>query len=241
MEREVISTADKVVCVNEVMAKEFEQMGAYETEVVTNGFDDDDFHTEQVVADKKFSIVHLGAINKDRNSENFWEMLDDLKKSHNGFSDDLEIVLIGKVDFTAKESIKKAGLEENTKFIAHLPHDEAIEKAAGAQVLLLPLNNTPNAMGITTGKLFEYLALKRPIFCIGPEKGACADIISKTMSGNTVDFDNKERMAEVMREFYKKYKNNELYVPAKGIQKYSRKTLTAKIGRILDSIVYRAT
>jgi hypothetical protein len=58
-----------------------------------------------------------------------------------------------------------------TEFIEYLPHEEALGLAAKSSALLLLLNNTPNKMGIIPGKTFEYLALRKPIICIGPTNG----------------------------------------------------------------------
>ena len=47
-----------------------------------------------------------------------------------------------------------------------------------SQVLLLLINNTPNAKGILTGKFFEYLSSGRPILAIGPPDGEAAVPVS---------------------------------------------------------------
>jgi len=236
-EKDVISAADKIVTVNRTMAEEFEAMGARETAVVSNGFDEEDFNLENRTLSREFSIIHLGSINKDRNSETFWVALKELLNELEGLRNDLKIVLIGKNDISVVESIERNELSYCTQYIKYLPHDDAIEEAAKAQILLLPLNNTPNALGITTGKVFEYLALKRPIMCIGPTNGDCARILNDTSSGSVAGFDDKEKMKSIMKAYYELYKKNALKLESKDLQKFSRKNLAGEIAGLLETII----
>ena len=235
-EKEVIRNADKIVAVNNIIAEEFEEMGARSVEVVTNGYDEDDFKGLDNRLTEEFSILHLGAMNKDRNPHTLWEALKELCIEVEGFSDDLLILLIGKNDHSVVDGINDQGLAHNTEYIHYTPHDSAICSASQAQVLLLPLNNTPNVLGITTGKLFEYLALKRPVLCIGPENGNCAKIINETNAGKVANFDDKIKIKGILIDYYEKYKKGKLFVESKNLEKYSRKKLTQEIAKLLDAI-----
>ena len=55
-----------------------------------------------------------------------------------------------------------------------------------ASILYLPINNTPNAKSIQTGKLFEYLAAGRPILGTGPADGDAAQILKECQAGEMV-------------------------------------------------------
>jgi septum formation inhibitor-activating ATPase MinD len=129
------------------------------------------------------------------------------------------------------------GLTENTEFIAHVPHNEVKQFQESSQVLLLLINDAPNAKGIVTGKLYEYLASLRPILAIGPEDGDAAKILAETNAGQTVSFDNKERMKEAIKDLYQRYlEDNLLPYKNKEIEKYSRKALAGEYGRLLDKL-----
>jgi hypothetical protein len=51
----------------------------------------------------------------------------------------------------------------------YLPHRQSLELAATADMLLLLLDDQPGAERVVPAKLFEYLALGKPILAIGPE------------------------------------------------------------------------
>ncbi len=171
LEDEVINLADEVVTVSPNWAKDFLEQSKREFQVIYNGFDEEDFNNGTVELDKKFSFVHIGSMNKDRNPHNLWVVLGELCSEIEGFSEDVEIKMIGPIDIAVKQEIESNGLIENFNKLNYVPHNEVVNYLKGAQMLLLPINDTPNAMGVIPGKLFEYLAAKRPILCIGPVKG----------------------------------------------------------------------
>jgi glycosyltransferase involved in cell wall biosynthesis len=164
--------------------------------------------------------------------------LKELKETDPDFAKNLKIKLIGQVDQSVVQNLEADGLTENTELVPYIPHDEVLKAQRSSQVLLLLINNTPNAKGILTGKLFEYLASGRPILCIGPEDGDAARVIKETQAGQTVDFKDKERMKEVLRNLFQKYREDGLpYNTSKEVEKYSRKDLAAEYGRLLDRTI----
>jgi len=240
LEKEVLKSADKVVTVSWNWAKDFEKLCGRKVEVITNGFDEDDFNigisNPDQHRDEKFSIVHIGAMNKDRNPHLFWEVLAELISENDELKKELKIRLIGKNDITVMESIEQNKLMEFTETIAYLPHNEVAKQICSSQVLLLPLNDTPNVMGIIPGKLFEYLAAKRPIFAIGNTEGDSARIIKETSAGVVCDFKDKAKMKTELNKFFDLYKSGKLNVSSAGISHYSRKNKAAEMAAALDSI-----
>jgi glycosyltransferase involved in cell wall biosynthesis len=104
-------------------------------------------------------------------------------------------------------------------------------------VLLLPLNDTPNVLGIIPGKLYEYLASGRPILCLGPQNGDSSRIITETKSGKVLNFDDAAGMAETLSAWFNAYKETgAVKHDAENIDQFSRKKLTAKMAALLESI-----
>ena len=235
LEKEVVQTADQVVVVGKTMQREYLPLNG-NTTVIENGFDNfkEDFKTEK---DKKFSLLHIGLLNQDRNHKALWEALKELKNDVKDFDKDLEIKLIGKICIEAIQEIKKNNLTDNLTLIDYIPHQEVIKHQKSAQVLLLLVNNTPNAKGIITGKIFEYLQAKRPILALAPTNGDLAEIIQETQSGLTVDFNDKDKIKKQILSYYLKYKNNTLQICPKNIEKYHRKERTKKLASVITKII----
>ena len=233
LEKEVLENADKVATVSWNWAKDFEKIYKRDYDVITNGYDEDDFPKDEAVLDKKFSIVHIGAMNSDRNPHLFWEALKELLKENSSLKNDLHIRLIGKNDISVIRSIEENELNNYTEINSYLPHDEVLRTICTSRVLLLPLNDTPNTLGIIPGKLFEYLASKRPVFAIGKITGDAARIIQETNSGVICDFKDKEMMKEKLLNLYEKFKSNNSFVHSENIITYSRKNKTADLCNLL--------
>jgi hypothetical protein len=103
-------------------------------------------------------------------------------------------------------------------------------------VLLLIINNTPNAKMILTGKFFEYLAAKRPVLCLGPEDGDAARILNETKAGLLAGFGDVEKMKQHILQLYEGYKNGTLTIQSQEIEKFSRRELTRQLSKTLDDI-----
>lgn len=236
-ELDVLKNANKVVMAGYTWAKELSIVGKCEVLPLLNGFDPDDFaYTNSTNLDIKFSIVHLGMFSRGRNHEVLWKALRELCDENPEFAVDLSFRLFGKYDNSAIEFMNKYGLKDQTEFFSYVPHKEIVNIQASSQVLYLSINNTPNVKGIMTGKIFEYLIVKRPILCVGPEDGDAAKIVIESGAGLVSGFDDLVKLKSNILYFYKNYK---LGVPFKGgqdIYKYSRQSITKQLASILNSI-----
>ncbi|OQX76257.1 MAG: glycosyl transferase family 1 [Bacteroidetes bacterium 4484_276] len=237
LERFVLQNADSITVISNRMAKNFERIIKRHYEVITNGFDEDDALLQaNMEKDRKFSIVYIGSINNARNPIPLWKTLKSIIKENSEFEKNLEIKLVGPVDFSVKEDIKTFGLDKFITYINYIPHNKIATLQKRSQILLLLINNTPNAKMVVTGKLFEYIASGTPILCIGPEDGDAADIINETKSGIVIEFDDIEKLKKSIIILYKKFKQNELNIDNGNISKYSRKNLTKELSKILNDI-----
>ena len=236
LEKKVLKKADRVVTVSWHWAKDFDDLGAQHTSVITNGFDPEDFPEANDQKPDTFLLTHIGALNKDRNPEFLWKILGEISAHDQKFQKMLRLRFIGKTDFSVFDSLKLHGLTSCTEKIDYVPHDEALRLSAGSAVLLLLVNNTPNSLGIIPGKVFEYLATRRPILCIGPQAGDSARIVKETKSGNVVDFGNEKGLSSVIQELFSLYSGNKPQGYETGIDQFSRKALTGDIARLLDEL-----
>lgn len=241
MEQQVLKHADKLVTVSWNWAADFENLGASKVEVITNGFDSDDFKENSIIPADKFEIMHIGSMNKDRNPVVFWETIRELVNEDDSFAEKLRITFIGQTDYSVFEALEKNELNAFVEKIEYKPHDELMNRAGIATVLLLPLNNTPNVNGIIPGKLFEYLALNKPIFCIGPEDGDSARIIKECNAGIISNFEDKEKMRSDILKMYDAYKAGEKAKTGneKIKNNYSRKKLTGVLVELLNEMIIK--
>lgn len=225
LEQEVLKHADEVLVVGNQMKKSYDVFSK-NVHVITNGFDGE--VSQQKELDKAFTITHVGMLNADRNPLVLWEALSVLKGKIN-----CKIQFIGKVAPEVKESIKKYKLLDYVTFVDYLPHDEVKKYQQKSQVLLLAVNNVPSAKGIVTGKIFEYLQAQRPIIAIAPTDGDLAMILSNSKAGFVVDFNEVNKLKEILVDLHEQYCSKGLTVNSVGVEQYHRKALTEQLANII--------
>ena len=234
LEKKVLSTADYLVTVSRGCAEGLLKIGNRKIEVVTNGYDPSDYEFEKPGLDKTFTISHFGAFNKDRNPVALWLAMDELATENPDFRNLLRIKLYGQTDASVINDIKKHNLTDNLVIIEHLPHQKGLVELCKSQVLLLPLNNTPNVKGILTGKMFEYIALQRPILAIGPTDADFAEILRETNSGISLNFDDLPGIKNALQNYFNLFNENKLMVKPGAYEKYSRKNLAKQFVNLIQ-------
>jgi glycosyltransferase involved in cell wall biosynthesis len=246
LEKKVLIDADAVVVVSELMKEEFETKSGREVQLITNGFDPDDFNADKSTSIKDettFSIVHTGSLNNRRNHIALWNAIAELKTEAPKLYEKIQIQLIGKTDVDARNDIEKSGLQEITSFIEYMPHQEVSSIQLKADILLLLINRFgdggdrfKSSKGTLTGKMFEYLACEIPILAIGNTDSHLARILQETQAGEVCDFDDKQAIKNFIIRTYEgknQVKKSDL------INKYSRKELTAKMAELMNEVIHK--
>jgi len=237
LEKEVLTNADAVTVVSPGMIRDFKEKVERDYFFIPNGYDEADMKSgEKTLKSEKFTVSHIGSLTKTRNPENLWRALQELVSENIQFASDLEIKNIGKLDFNAVESLKSAGLEKYLAAINYLPHSKVIDEQKNASLLLLLINDTPNAKLILTGKIFEYMASKTPIICIGPTDGDAAGIIRNKKCGEVFNFNEVRSLKKHLEDDYKKFKRNKLISDCKDTDEFERRNLTEKLAEVLNHI-----
>jgi hypothetical protein len=235
LEKKVLHSADLVLTVSPTMTQEFLLMGAKNVVTLTNGFDSEPL-PESIPDTDKFILLHLGSLPSSRNPESLWIAISELVSTNPSFASRLRINLTGKIDLSVSESIRKNNLEPFTIFKDFVPHNETPGLLSAASVLLLVINNTPNARGILTNKFFEYLSSGRSILAIGPVDGDAALILKEAGAGEIFDYDDVPGIKMQLLRLFDLYSNHQLGLRHGHIEKYTRKNLTRELALLLSNI-----
>jgi glycosyltransferase involved in cell wall biosynthesis len=237
LEEKVLSSATAVTVVSQDMANEFNGIVKRDYKLVTNGYDEQDISPlTQNQLDTKFTISHIGSINASRNPVGLWKVLSEMVIKNPEFAKVLQIKLVGKVDIGVLKSLETSGLTAYLSRIEYMPHQDVMHEIQRSQVLLLLINNTPNAKGILTGKVFEYLGSGRPVLSIGPEDGEAAIILRDSEAGQTAGNENEAGMRSILNDYFTRFNEHSLESNTGNRLKYSRKALTGEIAKILNDL-----
>lgn len=231
MEREVLTSADRVVTVSWRWAKDLEVLGAKEVAVVTNGYDTADLPAHPGPVDEGFSLVHSGSMSPTRDQPGLWKLLAALCAADKAFADRFVLRFIGPVDASVIASVEAAGLGRHVERLGRLPRAEAMRRIAMARVLLLPINTTANQHGILPTKLYEYLSTGRPILAVGPRDGDVARVLGGHL---LIGAEPVAGDAERVRALFD--------APSSGAPdpRYDRRVLAGEMARVLEQAAPRS-
>ena len=236
LERKVLRKADRIVTVSPGMTREFKETGIDHVVTISNGYDEEP-PLDQKPDDSHFTLLHLGSLAGTRNPENLWQVLSELVKTKSEFGSHLKVRLIGKADMKVTDSIHKFDLQQYVTLEEYIPHEQTLSLLGKASLLLLCINNSPNAKGILTNKFFEYLSARRPILALGPLDGDAATVLSETKAGRIFPYTDTIELKEHVLALFELYSQQNLYVESENYSRFSRKNLTRELGELLNNLI----
>lgn len=236
LEQEVFKYADKITTVSNSWKSDLEKIGARDVGVVYWGFDEDDFSEIHQDLDKSFTITHIGLMGFDRNPKTLFKVLSELKSELPQFGEKLRFQLVGQLDYEIISTLKEYKLEDSITNFGMIKRESVLQKIVNSQLLLLLLNQADNIKGRLPGKMFEYLAAKRPILCMGSPESDAAKILKTSQSGSCFEYDDAVKIKKYLVISFNLFLDNELNNNVVSNNKYSVINQVKKIGSILDSI-----
>lgn len=231
LEALVLNSADVIVVTSPTTKKEFEMITETPIEVITNGFDTSEKIDFEM--DSTFSISHIGSLLSERNPEVLWKVLAEICKENLSFKNDLQLKFAGAVSEEVKQSLENFRLLSNCEFLGYVSHSEALNLQHQSQVLLLVEINSAETRAIIPGKLFEYLAAKRPIIVLGPKESDIEEIIIETKAGKFFRYWDDDDLKVQILQLYNQFKRGDLKIASEGIEKYSRRELTKQMAALI--------
>lgn len=209
LERRVLGAADMLVTVSRPLAGELGELHPSHrgrVGVVTNGFDPEDFagleprHPSQ----ERFVITYTGSLyGTRRNPEPLLQALHLLASRHGVDPARLELRVLGPDAGSLQDRARTLGLACVVRCLGLVPYHTALQEQVDAHVLLLVEQLTPEARGIFTGKVFEYLGAQRPILALARTDGVIADLLRETQAGKTGT--DPEEIASWLWQWYQEW------------------------------------
>jgi glycosyltransferase involved in cell wall biosynthesis len=244
MERTILSQVDYVTVATDLIKDNLVEKYPFlksKIETITNGFDSEDFKDLKIQETGKFTITYVGSIYGLITAKPFLRALKELVEEKQEFKENIEVVFVGNYGKETPQLVKKFGLEENVNFVSYVPHRKGLEYMVNSQALLLLITiEGPKGEVILTGKLFEYLAARKPIIAIAPENGLAAKIIKSLNAGTVISPKKVSGIKKAIADFYQLWKmKRKTSVTASNeddIEQYDRKVLTRRLAEIFEKV-----
>lgn len=237
LEKQVLDDASVIVAVSPPVQRDFQSMTDTPVRLITNGYDESDYEScPEEATDGYFRISHTGLFAADGIPETLWLVLADKSEADEDFSNALRICLAGKTDSAVIHSIRMAGLGEKLVDRGYQPHLEAVREQKRANILMLPLRMEPEYKSVLPGKLFEYLAARRPVLGIGQSNGAMAAILKECKAGTACDWDDYGGIKKFVDAAWDEFREGRDDFKGEDISRFSRRRLSHEMASLLDSI-----
>ena len=168
LERRTLRGADAMLTVTPDLAERQARFHGRPVTVLTNGFDPEIQNVTPASLTEKMTITYTGRIYADKQDpEKLLAALHALITDKQIDPGRVEVRFYGPRQAWLDELIGQYGLQATAGQYGTLPRPEALARQRESHLLLLLSWEDRAEPGVYTGKVFEYLAARRPILCTG--------------------------------------------------------------------------
>jgi len=250
LEAAVVETADAVIAATELSADHLRQAcppAAPKVQVIPNGFEPDDFRavdaSQVPPRQDPLRLVHAGSFSYShpwRTPLPLFAALESLLEEDPVWADRLRLILVGPLSAAEHQAASRLVRTGIVELSGPRKREAALAFQQQAHILLLvdhprdwPSSNVP-------GKLYEYLAMQRPILALsGP--GMVERLIRELGAGYHVRVDDPQAIRQTLVELYARFREDQLHrsVDPKALRPFHRRALTRRLALCFDRLLAR--
>jgi glycosyltransferase involved in cell wall biosynthesis len=248
LERSVCQGASKVMTNTHELRVQLEQDYpglAGKILTITNGFDPDSFAAASAgvgcagqgsgeqARGSKLELCHFGTVYGKRTPAVLFQTLSDLHREGRLSAERLRLRFIGAWEVAEPQCEDLAQRLEKVGLLTReppVPYQECLRRMREADALLVIQPDSPLQI---PGKIYEYLATRRPLLLVGGE-GATANLVQRHRLGLACRNDADE-IREVMTDVLEGRRALSAS-PQEEIDRFNYRSLTADLARVLDDV-----
>ena len=229
-------------------AEHYPHLSSSRWAVVPNGYDEEDFAgAEQrrirrpASCEERIVLVHSGVLYPDaRDPSSFFGAVADLKRGGKIGSSKLRIILRASgYEEQYREQLHKLNIDDIIFLEPAVPYHNALAEMLDADGLLVFQSGNCNWQ--IPAKAYECLRARRPIFALTDPAGDTANVLRSAGIDTIVPLDSKEKIGRGLLDFLDRIRAREAPTAnAAEIQKHSRRSRTAELAQLLDSVAQAA-
>jgi glycosyltransferase involved in cell wall biosynthesis len=241
LERKTLAAASALVTVSKPLAGELEKLHpGLPIHVILNGYDPAETGLASELT-PRFTLTHTGTFYQGRRDPTMlFRAVARLLSGGEIPRHRIRIRLFARHEPWVGELAETHGLADVVELLPWGPRRDALRAQQASQVLLLLHWGGERERGVFTGKVFEYLAARRPILMIGGGEGVLHDLIEETGAGvHVTDQSSLERaLLDLWREFEA---NGEVAWRGREelLGRYSHRRMAREFAALLDGVCGR--
>lgn len=235
IERESVQASDLVVAVNRSSRDEIRKRYPTESErkfrVLPNGYDPEAFAaiTNQAyrrTKSQRMIVTHVGTVYKTASPRFYLDAVDSLPEE---VRSQIETRFVGRV--ADSELAYMQGRQSLVTLLGFKPQAEALKEMADTDYLLLTMTNDISV----PGKLFEYMAVRKPILAITTPGSEVDHLLAETSSGLCAPPGHLEKIRDLLLRAFSAWSNGKALVDGdqEVVRRYERQRLTGEYAALL--------
>jgi len=257
-EAETVRDAGAIVCVVETMREDFlhryPERHAEDIVTIPNGFDPEAFedlwagsHGIGPPAERNgtLTILHTGHVYGPRRIEPLLAALTEWRRIDPELTESVRVRLVGgssEYVESLRATIQRYQLHACVAAEPEVSHREALRRQSRASVLMLVGFSGPHAQYQMSGKIFEYLAIGRPILALAPPSCPVGDVLRGAGAHHWIVSPNDELgLLSALRAIGGEWQSGRLsgLRSSARIDAYDRRAQTRRLAEILDRLIAR--
>lgn len=249
IERRLLSRASVVVTVSEQKTNYMRRMHPKvraRWETLTNGYDNAVYATRtrsRSFDETSIEFVYTGRLFKNRRGYAFAEAMGRIKRTNPELVTPVRVRILGGVDPEIArryaEIIRQYDLHENFSFPGDMGYADAMDAQVNCDYLLLIVDTGETSDGVIPGKLFEYVAARRPIFALS-DPGATQQIIERANLGTVVAAEDVEACEHRLRDLLARQVPRRLEFDEAYLAQFDRRQIAARLAQLFDETIAAA-
>jgi glycosyltransferase involved in cell wall biosynthesis len=249
MEQAVLEAAALVTVTAEETRRDylrrFPKLGAEKVQVVTNGFDEEDFSSLTGIepSGERMQVLHAGQLNPDRPARPFLEGLRRFLVREERARRRMQVLFVGPFYKRDLDDARRMGLGDVVRFEPGRSHREIVAELLRSHLLLLMEQDSERGALILPAKIFEYVRARRPILGLLPE-GAAWNLIARLGAGWCCRTGDAECCARTLGTSFAAFERRD---PARTeildetLAAFERRALTHRLAGFLDARIGACT
>jgi hypothetical protein len=239
LELKTLGYADALVTVSDSWADFLrERYKSKAVSCIITGFDAGDQDASTCQLTRHFSITYAGNLYGGRRDPTpLFQALQELFQQGLMSPEFVRVRFYGSKDSWLLALIERYGLQAVVEVNGIIPRNEVLQRQTESQILLLLAMNIATDEGCYPGKLFEYLAARRPIMAIGGLKGATSELLTKTGAG--VQLFSAEEIRNFLLTSYQQYRDRGSVTYAgisSEVEQYTHRDMARKFAELFDGL-----
>jgi glycosyltransferase involved in cell wall biosynthesis len=197
IERATVESADLVVAVAATSLKtirgRYPELPASKFLCISNGFDPEAFSgfDPRPNREKNLIVTHVGTAYKTSSPQFYLDAVDALPDE---VRNRIETRFIGRITDAERQQFENR--KSNTRLLGFMPQTEALHSMEDTDCLLVTMTNDISL----PGKLYEYMAARKPVIALSPKGGEVDRFIQETGAGWCIDYHDQEGIRALLTQ-----------------------------------------